>query len=192
MATVANNKPFGLDDLKVFERTASTPTYSTGTDIPCAQEISFDIEVTTAKLEGDNSICSIHSITDDVKATINNGGVTLALYDVMFGATLVDSGTGSGEQTLLDISVSDSKPYFGVIAKAPGTDPAGDVLLIMYKSKVVGGGSFAFKKGEFATSSWELICIPSDYDSDTVMRVVNRVTAAAISTTWTSNPMHIA
>lgn len=189
MATIAN-KPFGLRDLKVYERTASTPTYGTGVDVPCVSKVSFDIQVTNAVLEGDDVKCATHSIPESVTANFENGGLPLDVYDLLMGSTLTDSGTGSTAITLLDIAVADVRPYFAFIAQAYGSD-GGDTIICGYKSKMMGGGGGELSKGNFFTSSFEVEVVPCDYDSDTLLRVVHRTTVAAISTTFLSNPVHV-
>lgn len=190
MATVNDNRPFGLRDLKVYERTAATPTYGTGVDVPCVNEVQFDVEVTNAVLEGDDVKCSTHSIPESVKVSFKHGGLPIDVYDLLMGSTLTDSGTGSGAITLLDIAVADVRPYFAFIAQSYGS-AGGDTLLVGYKSKMMGGGGGTLKKGDFFTSSFEVTVVPCDYDSDTLVRVVHRTTAAAISTTFLSNPVHV-
>lgn len=188
--SVNDNKPFGLRDLKIYERTASTPTYGTGIDVPCVSKVSFDIEVTNAVLEGDDVKCSTHSIPESVKVNFESGGLPINVYDLLMGSTLTDSGTGSGAITLLDIAVADVRPYFAFIAQAYGSE-GGDTLLVGYKAKMMGGGGGELSKGNFYTSSFEVEVVPCDYDSDTLIRVIHRTTAAAISTTFLTNNVHI-
>lgn len=185
------NKPFGLRDLKVYERTADTPTYGTGLDVPCVNKVSFDIEVTNAVLEGDDVKCATHSIPESVKASFESGGLPIDIYDLLMGSTLTDSGSGSGAITLLDIAVSDVRPYFAWIAQAYGSESAGDTIIVGYKAKMMGGGGGELSKGNFYTSSFEVETLPCDFDDDTILRVVHRTTAVAISTTFLSNPVHV-
>lgn len=186
-----NNKPFGLRDAKVFERTAATPTYGTGVDVSCINSFKFDQKVVEAMLEGDDSICASHSNLESIDVQVQNGGMDLSVYDLLFGGTLVDSGSGGSAQTILDYKVSDRRPYCGVIGQAyDGGGGAGDTLIILPKAKTVGGGGGEFAKGKFYTGDFKLNCLPSDVGGDLIMRVVNRATAAALSTTWTSNPVH--
>lgn len=186
-----NNKPFGLRDAKAFERTAATPTYGTGVDVSCINSFKFDQKVVEAMLEGDDSICASHSNLESIDVQVQNGGMDLSVYDLLFGGTLVDSGSGGSAQTILDYKVSDRRPYLGVIGQAyDGGGGAGDTLIILPKAKTVGGGGGEFAKGKFYTGDFKLNCLPSDVGGDLIMRVVNRATAAALSTTWTSNPVH--
>jgi hypothetical protein len=189
--TALANKPFGLRDALGFERTAATPTYGTGVDFSCINSFTFDPKVVEAMLEGDDSICASHSNLESVDIKVQNGGMDLTLYDLIFGGTLVDSGSGSGAQTVLDFKVSDRRPYMGIIGQAyDGGGGAGDTLIILPKAKAKGGGGGELAKGKFFTGDFEFTCLPSDVGNDLILRVVNRTTAAALSTTWTSNPVH--
>lgn len=190
--TTYSLKPFGLRDAKAFEITATTPTYGTGADVPCINSFQFDQKTVEALLEGDDTICASHSNLEQVEVKVKNGGMDPALYDLLFGNTLTDSGSGGTAQTLIDFKVSNRRPYLGIIGQAyDGSGTAGDTLVILYKAKTVGGGGGTLEKGKFFTGDFTFNAIPSDYDSDTIMRVVNRATGAAINTTWTSNPIHI-
>lgn len=195
MSNLAQNKPFGCRDLKAYEITSlSTPTYATGVDVPCVNALTFEDNLVTAKLEGDDTICATHAALESVKFGFDTGGINLDLYDVLQGATLTDSGSGSGAVTILDSSVADQRPYFGLIGQSYATDTGGDTLCIMYKCKSEEGGGSTFNKGQFAMVKFGGIALPSPYSSDTkgvIRRLINRTTAAAISTTWLSNPVHI-
>lgn len=186
------NKPFGLRDAKAFEETATTPTYGTGVDLSCISSFKFDPKTVEAMLEGDDTICASHSNLESVDVQAQNGGMDLAIYDLLFGGTLTDSGSGSTAQTILDYKVSDKRPYLSVIGQSYATDSgAGDTLIILYRAKAMGGGGGEFAKGKFYTGDFKFSAIPYAGNSDTIMRAVNRTTAAAISTTWLSNPVHI-
>ena len=185
-------KPFGLRDCLAFEETATTPTYGTGVDITCVSSFKFDHKTVEALLEGDDSICASHSNLEQIDVGVQNGGMTLGIYDLLFGGTLTDSGSGSTAQTILDFKVSDKRPYLGVIGQSYGTDTdSGDTLAILYRAKATGGGGGEFAKGKFYTGDFKFTCIPYAGNSDTIRRIVNRATAVAISTTWLSNPVHI-
>lgn len=189
--TSVTNKPFGLRNAYAYERTAATPTYGTGVDVSCINSFKFDPKVVEAMLEGDDTICASHSNLESIDVAVQNGGMDLAVYDLLFGGTLVDSGSGSTAQTILDYKVSDRRPYCGIIGQAyDGGGGAGDTLIILPKAKTVGGGGGEFAKGKFYTGDFKFNCLPSDVDSDLIMRAVNRTTAAALSSTWLSNPVH--
>jgi len=187
-----NTKPFGLRDCVAFEETAVTPTYGTGVDVSCISSFKFDHKTVEAMLEGDDTICASHSNLESVEVAAQNGGMDLTIYDLLFGGTLTDSGSGATAQTILDYKVSDKRPYLGVIGQSYATDVSGgDTLVILYRAKATGGGGGEFAKGKFYTGDFKFTAIPYAGNSDTIMRAVNRATAAAISTTWLSNPVHI-
>jgi len=176
----------------VFEETAVTPTYGTGVDVSCISSFKFDHKTVEAMCEGDDTICASHSNLEQIDVTAQNCGMTLGIYDLLFGGTLTDSGSGATAQTILDYKVSDKRPYSGIIAQSYATDTGvGDTLAILYRAKATGGGGGEFAKGKFFTGDFKFTCIPYAGDSLTIMRVVNRTTAAALSTTWLSNPVHI-
>lgn len=183
-------RPFGLRDAKVFEITASTPTYAAGVDIPCVNSAQFDPVVTEAVLEGDDVKCSVHSILENITATITHGGMPMDLYDVIMGASLVDSGTGSAEIAILNLKTSSVRPYFG-LALDSRADQDGNTLVFLYKCKMTGGGGGTFQKGSFYAPQFTVNALPSDYDSDTILRAIHCETVTAISTTWLTNNVHI-
>lgn len=187
--TAITARPFGLRDMKVFEITATTPTYAAGVDVPCVSELTIDTVVTEAQLEGDDSICASHANLEAVDCTVTHGGFIAGVYDVLFGATVTDSGTSPNDFTYLDLAVSDVRPYFGMIADSRSSE-GGNTLIVGYKCKSTGGGGGTFSKGAFYTPQFNVRCLPSYGDSDTIMRLVNYQTATAISTTWLSNNVH--
>lgn len=188
--TAILSRPFGLRDLKVFEITAITPTYATGVDVPCVSELTFDTIVTEANLEGDDSICATHANVEAVDVTVTHGGVIMSVYDVLFGATVTDSGTSPNDFTYMDLAVSDVRPYFGWIADSRSTDVGGNTLFIGYKGKTTGGGGGTLSKGSFFTPQFNIRSLPCYEDGDTIMRWVNYDTKTVISTTWLSNNVH--
>jgi len=179
-------RPFGLRDCKVFEITDhSTPTYDTGVDVPCVQELTFDPSIVEATLEGDDSICATHSNIEAVEFSITHGGLDLNVYATLAGITLTDSGASPNEATLMDMAVSDVRPYVGVIADSRGAE--GNSLFVFYKSKLIGGGGGTLSKGSFMTPAYNFRAVTCDYNSDTIMRIINYETATAINTTWATN-----
>lgn len=191
MAAVPTLRPFGLRDAKVFEITAITPTYAAGVDIPCVNSASFDPVVTEAVLEGDDVKCSTHAILEEISADITHGGMPMDLYDVIMGASLVDSGAGSTELTILNLKTTSVRPYFGLALDSRADQGGSSTLIFLYKCKMIGGGGGTFQKGSFYAPSFNVRALPSDYDSDTIMRAINYETAVAISTTWLTNNVHI-
>lgn len=192
--SINSARPFGLRDVKVFEITATTPTYAAGVDVPCVSELTLDTVVTEAMLEGDDSICATHANVEAVDMAITHGGVALNLYDVLFGATVTDSGTSPNDFTYMDLAVSDVRPYFGLIADSRTSDAAlaGNTLFIGYKCKTTGGGGGSLSKGSFFTPQFNIRALPGYQDSDTIMRWINYQTATAIDGTWLSNNVHAA
>lgn len=186
--TVNDSKPFGLREMYVYERTASTPTYDTGVELTYVSSFTVDQIVTEGLLEGEDITGAVHANLDRVEVSFENGGMPLDVYAMLLGSTLTDSGGGTSEQTILDIGVGDVRPYFGWIARSVGDD-GGDTMYIGYKFKMNTGGGGTFAKGQFYTGSFGAVGIPSDYDSDRIIRPIHRVTAAVISSTWTSNPV---
>lgn len=191
MAAPHTLRPFGLRDAKVFEITdTTTPTYAAGVDIPCVNSAQFDPVVTEAVLEGDDVKCSTHSILEEITATITHGGLPMDLYDVIMGASLVDSGAGSAEIVILNLKTSATRPYFG-LALDSRADEAGNTLVFIYKAKMTGGGGGTFQKGSFYAPQFSVRAIASDYDDDTILRAIHFETTTAINSTWMSNNVHI-
>jgi len=182
-------KAFGLRDAKVFEVTATTPTYAAGVDVPCVSELTLDTVVTEAMLEGDDSICASHANLEAVDCALTHGGVVLDLYEVLFGATVTDSGTSPNDFTYMDLAVSDVRPYFGLIADSRSSD-GGNTLFIGYKCKTTGGGGGTLSKGAFVTPQFNIRCLPSYDDGDVIMRWVNYRTVTTIAAAWLSNNVH--
>lgn len=186
-----DKRPFGARDLKIFVRTASTPTYGTGVDIGCFTKLQFDPKTTEEILKGDDVVCSAHSQLENIEISVSHGGYALPVYAAMFGHTLTDSGTTPNEATFLNMKISDKRPFFGFIALAYGAE-GGTVLIIGYKTKLFDGGGATLENGKFTTPDFKWTGIPSDYDSDTILRCGNfESSTITISTTWLSNNVHI-
>lgn len=191
MAAEHTLRPFGLRDAKVFEITAITPTYGAGVDIPCVNSAQFDPVVTEAVLEGDDVKCSVHSILEEITATITHGGLPMDLYDVIMGASLVDSGAGATEIVILNMKSSSVRPYFGLGLDSRADEGGSNTLIFLYKCKMTGGGGGTFQKGSFYAPQFSVRALPSDYDDDTILRAIHNETTTAISTTWLTNNIHI-
>ena len=185
-----DKKPFGARDMKIFSRTAATPTYGTGVDVGCFVKLEWEPQVTEKLLEGDDVICAVASQFEGIEVNVEHGGFPLPVYALMIGHTLTDSGTTPNEATIMNLKVNDVRPYFGFIATAFGTE-GGPVMIIGYKHKLTDGAGSALEKGEFMMGEHTWVGIPSDYDSVTVLRAINMEWQLAISTTWLSNNVHI-
>lgn len=190
---INTRRPFGLRDAQVFDLSdESTPTYEDAVDINCVSELTVDTVVTEAMLEGDDSICATHANVEAIELAVTHGGANLAVYELLFGSTLTDSGSTPNEVTYLDIAVSDARPYVGLIADSRGSD-GGNTLFIFYKCKTTGGGGGSLSKGAFFAPQFSMRAhaSPEGYDSDTIARWANHETATAIDSTWDNNPVHI-
>jgi hypothetical protein len=183
--------PFGCEDAKVYKITAlGTPTYGSGVDLNAVQDIEFGATIQAAILRGDDVIKVHHAIVDGGEFKIKCGGIDLAGFEPITGATASDSGTTPNERTWLDIKTNQVLPYLGFIAQAvDGEATLGDTSIVAFKAKAEKLPPIAFGDGNFATVEFSGKVLASPYDNVTVLRIINHETAVTIPTTWPGNQM---
>lgn len=185
---INNNYPVGLRRLYLYENTTGT-TYATGQRVNCTKTLTWAPNMVELKLEGDDVICRSTSLMESVNCDIEFGGVPLDIYSDLFGANVQDSGTTPSAVTILDLAVSDQRPQLGWIAQAYG-DVSGDMLVIGYRATVLSGPGGEMAKGSYQSSKFTLESKTAPHDDDRLLRIINRETAAAISTTWATNTVY--
>src|SRR5690554_2989584 len=129
----------GLDDLKVYEITGGTPAL-TGTDVPGARSLSFNVESDMDELEGDNQIIAKARNPKSLSGSIEIGQINLAALAVMLGGTVETDGDSPNEVTSLEESNEVAFNFFQIVGQAPGVDASGSAYRVtIYRALVTSG-----------------------------------------------------
>lgn len=175
--------PFGLDDVSLYLITSGS--YGTAVDLPASRVFSYTPDIATENLEGDDQIVASHSQDRGGTWDLESGGIPIAGWEVLTGATASDSGTTPNEVTYMDITTSLSRPYFGVIGRAI-SDEGGDTHVQIWKAKCTDGPSGSFSGGSFHLVSASGVYVPDS--SGNIIRLMNHETKVAIPSTWPTEP----
>lgn len=138
--------PFGLRDVKLFP--LSGTKYGDSADLPSARVMTFTPGLSSDMLQGDGRIVAAHSREGSVTWELEGGGVPVAVWETLTGATASDSAAMPNELTYMDITRVLTRPYFGVVGRAI-TVVAENVYLVIPKAKCTDGPSGHFEGGTF-------------------------------------------
>lgn len=129
--------PFGLADLKIATYNA-TNDYGSAVDVFSAQALNSTLRSIQAELVGDDQITSIASRPIAGQATFRFGGVSLAALEVMTGNSATSSIASPNNVKILNIVGGEDYPFFGIVAKALGSETDGQVEIWIPKAKIMG------------------------------------------------------
>lgn len=138
--------PFGLRDVKVRPLTGETA--GTSVDLPNSRTFSFSEASDTAELRGDDAVIAIHDLGNSVDWELEEGGIDLAAVKVMYGGTIIDSGTTPNQVRTFRRLATDVRPYFQVEGQAI-SDSGGDVHIVLYRCKATGELSGELTDGDY-------------------------------------------
>lgn len=142
MSTGTDNKPFGLNEIKIVNA-ADTVAIS----LPAALELEFEETVVSGEFFGNDALQGIVTQPLGIKGKFKAGGIPLDAYALMTGHTYAVTGSTPNEVATLE-GDSATFPYFKVYGKSLG-DSGDDVHVKLFKIKLTGSPKGSFKRGEF-------------------------------------------
>jgi len=191
MALAGYALPFGLRQVVL------TPILASGVldtanrvKLPAARTFTFAEAEDFETLEGDDKIEASHGAGPTVDWELEGGGISLDIWKILSGGSIVSSGTSPNAVRTFTKLTSDARPYFQVEGRAI-SDNGGDFHGIVYRCK-----ADADLKAEFSNGSFMLTNASGkgygDQVSSKLYDFVHNETAAAIpydafapKTSWT-------
>ncbi len=173
MANVTYGKfIYGMNDIKITNIGGTTQE-----DLDAAMELVFRPRFRGGTLEGDDSDKAIVSFVTGGEASVSAGSISSGALALITGQAVTTAGTTPNETTTHQIDGGTRLPYFKVYGKSLDED-SGDVHLLLYKVKLIGGFEISMKDGEWITPGFDLQCI--DDGTNGVFQIVHNETAAAV------------
>lgn len=145
--------PFGLRQVKL------TPIDDTGALVtaeavflPASRTFSFSETEDFEELEGDDSTVASHGAGPKVEWELEGGGISLAVWKVLAGGTVTESGVDPAVVRTFSKLSTDSRPYFQVEGRAI-SDNGGDFHGLVYRCKADGSLEASMENGSFLLTS---------------------------------------
>jgi hypothetical protein len=179
MAAPDTSLPYGLRELKVATM-SGTGTRGTLVALPNAQTLEFTEGTNSQELRGDDKVVARRVTIGDVEWTLGAGGIRLEAAVVMFGGSLVTSGTTPNEKKTYKRLSTDARPDFWLSGRAL-SESGGDYHMVFLRAKA-GNFSGTLQDQEFWVSNAEGTALGSLAvgTPDEIYNLVINETAAAI------------
>lgn len=133
MAAPGTSLPYGLREIKVATM-SSTGTKGTLVALPNAQTLEFTEGTNTQTLRGDDRVVAQRITIGDVEWTLGAGGMNLEAAVIMFGGSLVTSGTTPNEKKTYKRIDTDARPDFYLTGRAL-SESGGDYHMQFLRAK---------------------------------------------------------
>lgn len=175
-----------IDDCKIAKMTAdvsSAPTYDTAIDVPKIGELTAEIQLKTATLEGDAEVSHVYSKATHVTGSIRFRSLPLDAFQVMTGASLTASGTTPNQIQTLSLGNGAKGSYFKIVgrsAEAEGLDATATGLKVtIWKAKLTGAVRYSLT-GEYVNMESSYTAVRTNSDKK-LMDIVTEETQTTIS-----------
>lgn len=157
---------YDVHDCVVYPLTAdsgASPAYGTGVDVPGIFSIGFNPNVVSQELKGDARVLDRRARVDAFNFSATYSKLSLDVLDVIFEATLEDTGSGATEVAKLTFEGGNEPPYFGIVVQLEDTDvDIGAIRLIVWKAKVTGGTLVTSQSDTYGQPTFEAAGIATD------------------------------
>lgn len=169
----------GLADCKIATYNGDG-TYGSLVDVPSVQLLTTTIKVQSSQLEGDDQITATAARVVGGQVKFRFGGISLAAGVVMFGTSIVSSGSGGTSQSAQTLVGGAKLPYFGICGKALGEDSGGDLHIWLPKVRIMSDFDFGnLEYGKFAVTEITAYAISDSYFD--LINYIEHKTAASIT-----------
>ena len=156
MSLDTHPKPYGLNDLKVKSLINGTVV-----DLPAATKLTFKERIKAAEGPGDDKLSTVVAVRDAVEWELENTGIPLEAYAIMYGTTTSTTGATPNQQKTLSAAGAVRLPYFQIFGKSLG-EGEDDLHCVIFKAKITEGLDFAFAYGELAKPTIKGLAIDDD------------------------------
>lgn len=154
--------PYGLRDVRVYPLTAETP--GSGVDLPNGRTLSFAEAESFDELRGDDGLVAVHGKGPSVDWELEEGGISLAAVQVIYGGTITTTGTTPNQVQKFTKKGTDLRPYFKVEGQAI-SDSGGDFHVVLYRCRATGDLKGELKDGAFWLTGAKGVALPRASDS---------------------------
>lgn len=141
--------PFGLRQVKLIPLDASGALIEAdAVFLPASRTFSFSETEDFENLDGDDRRIASHGAGPVVEWELEGGGISLEVWKILSGGTVVDGGTAPSATRTFTKKTSDSRPYFQVEGRAI-SDNGGDFHAVVYRCKADGDLEASMENGSF-------------------------------------------
>ena len=190
-APLPHSLPYGLRKVVITPYTdvngsvLGTMSYA----FPIAQTLSFSETEEFDELRGDDRLAAIHGRGAEVDGSIEGGGISIMIWSLITGGSIVEEGVAPNRKKRLKKRGSDSRPYFRVDGQMI-SDSGGDVIARVYRCKCNGRIQAEFRYGQFqvTTTDFKGTPLPSD-DQDWLYEIIQNESKSTLSLTPEANPL---
>ena len=149
MALAGYALPFGLRQVKLTPiNDAGALVPGSAVFLPASRTFSFSETESFEELAGDDTIVASHGAGPVAEWDLEGGGISLAIWRILSGGTITDSGSTPNAVKTFSKLATDSRPYFQVEGRAI-SDNGGDFQATVFRCKADGDLEAAMENGSF-------------------------------------------
>lgn len=154
--------PFGLRKVTIQEISGDALETAIGSPIqlPASRVFSFTESEDYEELRGDDKVITSRGMGASVEWELEGGGIDLALYRILAGGTLTDSGTTPNQTRKVAKKATDSRPFFLATGWAMN-DNVGNTKVVLYRCRCTGDIEGEFSDGSFYLTQASGTAFPS-------------------------------
>jgi hypothetical protein len=157
------------------------PTYDDWLDVPGVQQVQVNPNFITAELKGDAKTLDTRGKTSGFDCTLNYALLEMEILEVLFGGTFVNT---DGNKADWSLNGTNSVPYFRLaFAIDDVSSGLGNLVVVLWKSKVSGGNLFDQQTDQYGTRSLSISAIPC-LSNDRLINVTLNKTLTTIETAY--------
>lgn len=145
--------PFGLRQVRLTPITAAGVLVPAEAEfLPASRTFSFAESEEFEELDGDDRKIASHGAGPTVDWDLEGGGISLAVWKILSGGTVTESGIAPAAIRKFTKKTSDSRPYFQIDGRSI-SDNGGDFQGVVYRCKADGDLEIEFSNGSFMLTS---------------------------------------
>lgn len=141
--------PFGLRQVKLVPLDdAGEEITASAKFLPASRTFSFGETEEFETLQGDDRTVASHGSGPTTSWDLEGGGISLDVWKILSGGTIVSSGTTPAAVRTFTKKTSDSRPYFNVYGRSI-SDNGGDFGMVCFRCKADGDLEAELSNGSF-------------------------------------------
>ncbi len=141
--------PFGLRQVKLVPlNDAGVEVPAEAAFLPASRTFSFGESEEFETLQGDDRTVASHGAGPTASWDLEGGGISLDVWKILSGGTIVSSGTSPAAVRTFTKKTSDSRPYFNAYGLSI-SDNGGDFQMVVYRCKADGDLEAELSNGSF-------------------------------------------
>lgn len=181
MALANSALPFGLRQVKLTPiANDGTLTTASAVLLPASRTFSFTETEDFETLEGGDRTVASHGAGPTVDWELEGGGISLAVWKILSGGTVTETGTTPNIKRTFTKKTSDQRPYFQVEGRAI-SDSGGDFHMEVYRCKADGDLEASMEQGSFTLTSASGTGFGQDIEDGKLYDFVHNETPAALT-----------